>query len=110
MAPAQLLERVRGEVGAIALALDWLNAKCGVAGNRQLHHLDALIEARQVLALLVRRDVCRHKPDLVEAPLLAALLGEDQMAQVDGVERPAKDANATQICRFASFHAASSSS
>src|SRR5262249_41949555 len=56
-----------------------------------LKHLDALRERRERL-LLVRRPRRRHKQHLIQPPLLAALLRENQVAHVDRVKRAAENA------------------
>ena len=45
---------------------------------------------RRPIARLVRRLARHHEPDPVEPARLAALLGQDQVPQVDRVERPPK--------------------
>jgi hypothetical protein len=59
-----------------------------------LQHLGAVAERRDDLALLVRRAGGRDEPDLIEAALLATLLGQDEMPEVNGVEGAAEDADA----------------
>ena len=60
----------------------------------QFEHLAALLEPGDPAVRLVRRVGARHEPDLVEPGLVAALLGQDQVAHVDRVERAAEDADA----------------
>jgi hypothetical protein len=58
-----------------------------VPRHRDAHHLQAVGHGRP-LARLVRRRAGDHEPDPVQPARLAARLGQDQVSQVDRVERP----------------------
>ena len=54
---------------------------------------DTLIEARQVRSFFVGRPWRWHEQNQVEPTLIARLLGQDEMALMDGIECAAKDAD-----------------
>ena len=70
-----------------------VDAEGGVAGGGQLQHLGALAERRDGVALLVGRPGRGDEPDLIQAPLLAGLLGQDEVPEVNRVEGAAEDAD-----------------
>jgi hypothetical protein len=59
-----------------------------------LQHFDALLKRGDGPIQLMRGSRGRDEPHLVEPGLLAALLGRDQMGQVNGVKRASQDAHA----------------
>src|SRR5690606_15320481 len=61
-----------------------------VARDGECHHLDAVLDSRDRLVLLVRRISRRHPEHKVERKLLACLLGKDQMPIMRRVKRAAK--------------------
>ena len=75
------------------LLFDALDLEGRVAGDGQLDHLGALIEGLEAIRL-VGVIAGGDEPDLIELSLLAALLGHDQVAEVDRIEGPAEDAQA----------------
>ena len=93
MSRLQFAERVHGITGASAFFFQLIDAKGGVAGNGQAEHLDALLETAERLFEFVGRPKGRDEPDLVERALFPALLGQDQMALVNGIEGAAEDAH-----------------
>ena len=83
------LQRLDAVMRAGPRGLDVGDLERRVAGDRDPGHLQAMGDRRPV-APLVRRRAGDHEPDPVQAARLAALLGQDQVAQVDRVERPAE--------------------
>ena len=66
-----------------------------MTGDGEFDHLAALLETRDRLVRLVRRMRTGQKPDLIEPRLVAALFGQDQVAQVN------RDRTYRRRCRFA---------
>ncbi len=89
----QLLQRIHGIAGARTPVLALINAKGRMAGNGQVQHFRALGEWGDGLLLLVRRPRRRHEQHLVQPPLLAALLRQDQVPEMHRIECAAKDAD-----------------
>ena len=76
-------------MGAGPPGLDVRDLEGGVARHGDPGHLQA-VGHRGPIARLVRRGPRDHEQDPVQAAGLAARLGQDQVAQVDRVERPAE--------------------
>lgn len=92
--PAQFFQSEIGVTWARSVFFQFINTKNRVAGNGELQHLDALLEASQLVGLLVRRAGGRHEQHLIELGLFATLLGQDEVPQVHGIERAAENAQA----------------
>src|SRR5262245_16155736 len=84
-------ERISGETGAGPVFFKIVDAKRRLTRKRQRQHLDALRHWRNRAALLVGRSCGRDKPDPVQRGLLPTLLGNQEVAQMDGIKRTAKD-------------------
>ena len=78
-------QRVDAVVRAGAPGLDLGNLKGLVAGDRDPGHLDA-VRDRRAVPTFVRGSARDDKPDPVEPAGLAALLGQDQVAEMDRIE------------------------
>ena len=61
-----------------------------MAGDRELEHLGPLVARRDRFGRLVRRIAGGNEPHLVEPALLAAPLGQEQVSEVDRIERSAE--------------------
>ena len=83
------LQRLDAVVRAGAPGLDLGDLEGRVAGDRDPGHLEAMSDRRPV-SPLVRRSAGDDEPDPVEPAGLAALLGQDQVAEMDRVERAAE--------------------
>ena len=79
------VQRIDAVVRAGAAGLDLGNLEGLVAGDRDPGHLDA-VRDRRAVSPLVRRSARDDKPDPVEPAGLAALLGQDQVAEMDRIE------------------------
>ena len=64
-------------------------------GHRDPRHLEAMSH-RRPFAALVRRLAGNHEPDTVERTALAALLGQDQMPQMDRVKCASENSQSHQ--------------
>ncbi len=91
---AQLGQGVHRVAGSAAILLHFVDAEGGVASQGQRQHFHALIETSNGLTFLLRRPWRRDEPYLVEPRLIARLFGEDEMAEMDRIERTAEDADA----------------
>ncbi len=60
-----------------------------MSGNGDPRHLQAIGD-RRPLSFLMRRRAGDHEPDAIQRARLAALLGQNQMAQMDRIKRPAE--------------------
>ena len=83
-------------VGAGAAGLDLGDLEGGVAGRGDPRHLQA-VGHRRPAGRLVRRRPRHHEPDPVQRAGLAAGLGQEQVPQVDRVERAAEDAQPHRV-------------
>ena len=77
-----------------AVGVDARHLEAGVAGDGELDHPHTLVHRRQAAIAFVRRIARRHEIDDREIKLIARLFGEDQMADVDGIEGAAEHADA----------------
>jgi hypothetical protein len=62
-------------------------------GDGQFDHVTSLLEAGESWTTLVRWMGSGHEPDLLEGGLVAALLRENQVPNVDRVKRATKNAD-----------------
>ena len=95
MTPLQLVESIDRVAGTGSLVLDVFNTEGRLAGERQLEHVNTLPQGSDGEVLLVRRSRRGHEPHLVELALFPALLGHDEMAEMDRIEGTAEDTDAT---------------
>src|SRR5437763_10783204 len=84
------IDRVRG---AAALDLQRAAAKCGIVGDRSLHHRQAVRAGCEPALGLVRRLIRGEEIDALERERLAHLFGAAQVAEMDRVEGPAEDSD-----------------
>ncbi len=82
-------QRIDTVVRAGSAGFDLGNLEGRIAGGRDPDHLQAMSDRRAV-SPLVRRSTGDHKPDAVQPAGLAALLGQDQVAEMNRVERAAE--------------------
>ena len=82
-------QRIDTVVRAGSAGFDLGNLEGRIAGRRDPGHLQAM-SYRSAVSPLVRRCTCNHKPDAVQPAGLAALLGQDQVAEMNRVERAAE--------------------
>ena len=66
------------------------NAESLVAGDGQLDHGDAGISRGEAPIMLVRRIARGDEIDDLQPELIARFLGQDQMPDMDRIERPAQ--------------------
>ncbi|MDQ1301785.1 MAG: hypothetical protein QG637_1707, partial [Chloroflexota bacterium] len=85
---------VQGVVWAGSVGVHAGGPECGMARNRPLDHRQAVVHRCQAAVTFVRRIAGWHHVDDREVELIPRLLGEDQMADVDGIERAAEHAHA----------------
>ncbi len=85
-------QRVDGVAEPVSLNFEVRHDEWHMTADRKLEHSHAFQPVRQRLALLVRRPRSRNEPDLIQRTLLPAEFGQQKMPVMDGVERPAKDA------------------
>ena len=78
-------------MGAGALRLDLGDLEHGVAGDGDADHFDAVVDWGAVARFMGRR-AGDDEPELVEREGLAALFGQNEVAQVDWVEGAAEEA------------------
>jgi hypothetical protein len=66
------------------------NDKVWMPRNGQLKHFDASFGRRKLPILLMGWHGRRQEHDLIESGLLATVLGQKEVSQMDGVKRPPK--------------------
>ena len=93
MKPLEGIDR-EGSTGRVGLQPG--HEKALVARHGAPAELDAMLDTRVSLGLLVRRLVDRHKHDTVQLQLRERLLGAHEMAEMRRVERPSEEADAAQ--------------
>ena len=81
-----LLQGLEAVVGARPSGLDLRDVERRMPGHGDPGHLQAIRDTR-LAAGLVRRLARHDEPDTVQTTRLTALLGQDQVSQMDRVER-----------------------
>jgi len=93
-------ERVHGVGRSPAAELDVRDGEARVLADGQLGHPEPMLHRRQFGRGLVGRHRGRHEEDAVEGQGLAELVGEEQVAEVNRVERAPEDANPGHRARY----------
>ena len=94
MGLSKVLHRVRGVVGTGQGKFDVDRLEMRVNRNRQARHLKPVLLRYQFHTLLVWTVRRHHKPHLVELRFMKHVVGDDQMPQMDWVERPEAESDA----------------
>src|SRR5690606_529420 len=95
---------IAGIIGPGQVKLDLAGPEFGIILYRLIDHLVAVVvvqKGRFGLEGVLRGD---HKPDLLEVSKLHKVVGDDQMADMDGIEGPKKEAHLFHsLSRFGIF-------
>ena len=84
-----LAERVDRKAATGPRKLHPVNLKLRMAGDRELDQLSPMRPRRNSIGRFVRRLPGRQKPDPIQSALLPATLGQEQMPDMDRIERSA---------------------
>ncbi len=95
----QLLDRLHRVRDPPAAQLDVGGAESRVARRRELDHAQPVPPAREPGGVLVRRDVARDEQHPVRPERLPRPLGDDQVPEMDRVERAAHDPDPGRLPR-----------
>ena len=87
-----------GRVGEVKLHI--AHSETGVVLHRQVHHVQPVVRLQQVLPLLERVVRRYDKPHLFQVAVLSHVFGNDQVADMDGVEGAEKESDFVHICLF----------
>src|SRR6185503_8590194 len=89
----ELVERVDGIGITAALELEWRDGERRISRDRKSHHLEPKRAVGELLRRFARLDGGRHEQHAIEAHCFAHFLGGTQMAEVNGIEGTAEDAD-----------------
>jgi hypothetical protein len=92
--PVQLLKGINRVAGTGSVRFTVFHPKRRMAGQGKPEHLHPLAKWCDGIAELVRWTGRGNEPNLVESPLFPAMLGQDEVAQVDGIESAAENTDA----------------
>ena len=91
MLATDFLKRIDAVMWPGTLRLDFGDIESGMAGDRQPRHLDS-IAGRDVRSRFVRRKSGDDEPNAVQFARFAARFRQNQMTQMNRVERTAENA------------------